>query len=291
MPCNRRSIGGLTFGALAATLLLVALSPLQPIQAQQGRQSQPGRPAQQGRGARPPATAQPTQPPAQVPIFRSGVGAVLVDFKATDRQGRFISDLTAADVQVFEDGVEQQISTFSLVNVPTRITPAAPPRPGWPEPDTTTNADADGRLYLIALDDVHVNPHRSDTVQQLARAFITRHLAPNDRAALVATSGRYALALEFTNSQARLLAAVDRFVAGFGAFSIGDATSNREAARSTFHYLESMAKWHWHRGRSDCRGRRRRRPLRRGRAVDRGRRRGQPGRPHPRERLRAVLAR
>jgi VWFA-related protein len=59
----------------------------------------------------------------------------------------------------------------------------------------------------------------------------------------VATSGRYSLALEFTSNRQRLLAAVDKFQAGYGAFDVSDRGSNKEAARATFRYLAHMAGW------------------------------------------------
>jgi VWFA-related protein len=52
----------------------------------------------------------------QVPTFRGGVSAVLVDVVVTDRDGRPIADLTRDDFQVFEDGAPQTISTFDVTD-------------------------------------------------------------------------------------------------------------------------------------------------------------------------------
>ena len=49
------------------------------------------------------------------PVFRVGTELVVVDLVATDRSGRFVDDLQAADVQVFEDGKSQQVQFVTLV--------------------------------------------------------------------------------------------------------------------------------------------------------------------------------
>jgi VWFA-related protein len=186
----------------------------------------------------PAATSQRGQAPT--PTFRGDVAAVLVDFRVTDDEGRFVNDLTATDVQIFENGVAQRISTFSLIGIPSAPALPAGTWPGMPTPDTATNADASGRLFLIALDDVNVHPHRSGTLQELARLFITRYLGPNDQAALVATSGLAEMTREFTGNRQQLLTAVDNFVAGFGGTC---DRSNQATGHGTFYCLESMATW------------------------------------------------
>jgi VWFA-related protein len=58
----------------------------------------------------------PAPPVQEVPTFRAGVNAVLVDVVVIDRQGRPISGLTREDFQVFEDGVAQTIATFDVTD-------------------------------------------------------------------------------------------------------------------------------------------------------------------------------
>ena len=58
--------------------------------------------------------AQPPQPDRR-PTFRSATALVEVDIIARDGGGRFVSNLTAADFEVFEDGQRQTIDHFYLV--------------------------------------------------------------------------------------------------------------------------------------------------------------------------------
>src|SRR6187455_2527721 len=68
--------------------------------------------------AQQPAPA-PQTPADQPPVtFRVEVNYVEVDAFVTDGQGNPVSDLTANDFDVLEDGKPQKVSAFSLVNIP-----------------------------------------------------------------------------------------------------------------------------------------------------------------------------
>jgi VWFA-related protein len=154
------------------------------------------------------------QQPQQPPItFRAEVNYVEVDARVLDRDGKFITGLKAEDFQVFEDGKPQKIAAFSMVNIPLerveRPLFAAKPI----ERDVRTNLDAaDGRVYVIVLDDLHTAALRSPRIKAAARLFIERYVGANDLAAVVHTSGRSDAGQEFTSSQGRLLRAVDMFM-------------------------------------------------------------------------------
>jgi VWFA-related protein len=154
------------------------------------------------------------QPPQQPPItFRAEVNYVEVDARVLDQQGRFITDLKPQDFQIFEDGKPQKVTAFSLVNIPLERTerPLFASKPI--DPDVRNNMQAaDGRIYVIMLDDLHTAPLRSQRVKVAAKQFIERYVGANDLVAVVHTSGRSDASQEFTTSQTRLLRAVDRFM-------------------------------------------------------------------------------
>jgi VWFA-related protein len=188
------------------------------------------------------AAAAAAQPPDRP--FRRRVEGVQIDVRAVDRDGRFVRDLTKDDVTVFEDGREQSITAFDLVEIPV-VAERAPAVP-IVDPDVASNAVADqGRIYLIVLDDLHTHPLRSVTVRALAREFIERNLGPNDRAALIATSGRRELATEFTGNRGLLLDRAGRFEGGFaaGAQCGSDKVPCLADEQATMRYLTTLAKW------------------------------------------------
>ncbi len=79
------------------------------------------------------------------------------------------------------------------------------------EPDVRSNAGAEGRIYLILLDDVHVHPSRVPRVRDALRQFIERNFGTNDLAAVVRVRGGSQDSQDFTNNPRLLLRAIDRF--------------------------------------------------------------------------------
>jgi VWFA-related protein len=174
------------------------------------------------------ATAQaPARPPAPQTdasvappdvTFKVEVNYVEEDVRVVDTKGNFVPNLKREDFQLLEDGKPQKINTFGMVDLP--LTPATSSRPLFMgkdalpiEPDVASNEQVlDGRLYLILLDDYHVDPLRSQTVRNLARRFILEKLGANDQAAVVVTSGLRAASQDFTQNRHLLLEAVDHFL-------------------------------------------------------------------------------
>jgi VWFA-related protein len=150
-----------------------------------------------------------TPPPV---TFQVEVSYVDIDAVVTDERGNFVEGLTKDDFLLFEDGKPQEISTFSLVDIPM---PAASQRSGGVPASTSdvkSNANPiSGRLYVIVMDDLNVSPLRTKVVVGAARLFIERYFGPNDMAAITYTSGRTDANQEFTSERALLLAAIDKF--------------------------------------------------------------------------------
>lgn len=157
------------------------------------------------------------QPPGpaeqrQAPTFRVEVNYVEIDATVTDAQGNFVRDLTKADFALIEEGEEQTISAFTMVDVP--VERVDPPlfRGTAIEPDVRTNiGEFNGRVILIVLDDLQVDFRRTGVVRAAAKQFVRRFVGVNDLVAVVNTGGRASRGQDFTNSQARILAAIDRF--------------------------------------------------------------------------------
>jgi len=159
----------------------------------------------------PPAPAQPAQQPSGDVTFRVEVNYVEVDAVVTDASGQIVTDLTQADFEVLEDGRPQKVTAFSLVNLPIERS-VRPLFAGAPiESDVRANTSAEGRIYVIVLDDLHTNFTSTARVRQFLRAFIENNFGTNDLAAVVYTSGRSTAGQEFTNSRRLLVEAVDRF--------------------------------------------------------------------------------
>ena len=152
------------------------------------------------------------QQPAPSATFQVEVNFVDIDAVVTDERGNFVGDLTKDDFVLLDDGEPQEISTFSLVDIPMPSAGARQDAAAASLSDVKSNAQPiSGRLYVIVLDDLNVAPLRTKVVVNAARQLIERHFGPNDMAAITYTSGRTDGAQEFTSERAALLAAIDKF--------------------------------------------------------------------------------
>jgi VWFA-related protein len=77
-----------------------------------------------------PAAQAPAEPPT-IPVLAAEVA---VDFVVRDKKGRIVRDLKPSDVEVYEDGVRQDVALFQLVttSLPDERPEAAPPTPSTP---------------------------------------------------------------------------------------------------------------------------------------------------------------
>ena len=181
------------------------------------------------------------------PTFRSNVNAITLDVRVVDDHGQFVADLSKDEVQVFEDGVEQTLTAFSLVNIPVRADMR--PREGTAPVDSDSASNditTEQRLYILLLDDLRSEPTRSASIKAQARDFIEHRFNENDRAVVLTTSGRKGLVQEFTNNRKRLLDAVDKFEAGFDA-RVKCGSDSRECScnddRTAYQTLSGVAQW------------------------------------------------
>ena len=64
--------------------------------------------------------------PQQTPVFRAGVDLVNLGVTVTDKKGTLVTDLTADDFEVFEDGQKQTVTLLRAGAAPERRARAAP---------------------------------------------------------------------------------------------------------------------------------------------------------------------
>ena len=152
----------------------------------------------------------------QQPTFRVQVEAIEIDASVTDASGRVVTDLTRDDFEILENGKLQTITSFGLVNIP-RVRAERPLfAANAIEPDVQSNNQAEGRLYVIALD--QVKGQQILRTRRFVRRFLEQYFAPNDLGAVVFL-GRadHSKAQGLTNNPRLLLQAVDSFSGGLSA--------------------------------------------------------------------------
>jgi VWFA-related protein len=156
----------------------------------------------------------------QAPVFRSSIDLVHLDVSVLDRDRRPVRGLRDVDFTIYQNDVPQRVVAFSAVDVPDTAATPAPPWTREVPAEIQTNEgsqDAEGRLFVLLLDDAMMPPHPGPiaTARDVARKFLDR-VTPADRVAVVfSMSGRNQ---NFTNDRPRLLAAIDSLNLGYATY-------------------------------------------------------------------------
>lgn len=188
------------------------------------------------------------QQPSQIetPVFRSAVDAVEIDAFVVDGDGNPVTDLEAADFEVLEDGRPREITSFALVDIPIARRERLQYAPAVIPPDVSTNAHAEGRVYLVAIDELS-GPMVPRT-RLVLRRFLEEHFAENDSAAIVYVGrGSTKETQDFTTDRRLLLQSVDKLTGAFGSSDLETShLLDREAEfllRSRMRSLRSLTEF------------------------------------------------
>jgi Ca-activated chloride channel family protein len=123
----------------------------------------------------------------QRPAFRSTIDLVMLNVTVTGPGGRYVSDLSADDFEVIEDGRPQEVAFFSPANVPLSVSLVL---------DTSSSMDDEMALS-----------------KQAAMDFVAR-LRPGDVAELVTFDSRVDVLQPMTSDRSLLEGAIQRMRAG-----------------------------------------------------------------------------
>jgi VWFA-related protein len=151
--------------------------------------------------------AQNPQAPAQTEPFRTSVELVTTDVVVRDNNGQFMADLTKDDFEVIEDGVLQTVISFSLVHGGRTFNIAAPPPAPVAEgiilPPTRPAADAAGRIFILFVDDLHLDFRNTGRIRDLFKKIAQELIHEGDMFGIVST-GPSSLSIDLTYDRRRL---------------------------------------------------------------------------------------
>src|SRR5688572_6815086 len=173
------------------------------------------RPAAQAAPSAPPAT---TQTAPQRPTFSVQVDLVTTDVIVRDQRDQFVSDLKPEEFEVFEDGVKQDIVSLVLTHGGRVFNVQAPPAAAAPEgiilPPARPTNDAAGRVFLIFIDDLHLDFRMTPRARDLMQRMLRNLVHDGDMFGIVST-GTSSISEQLTYDRQVLEAAVSR-VTGSG---------------------------------------------------------------------------
>ena len=172
-------------------------------------------PAAQTRPAAAPAPAPAAQAPAQPtsPTFRVRVDLVTNDIVVRDEKGNFIPDLRPEDIQVYEDGVLQELSQMTVVTGGRVYNPMTAPVAAAPEgiilPQKRTVSDVSGRIFLFFVDDQHLQFGNTSRVRQLFQK-ISKELVHDGDLFGIVSSGPSSIQVDMTYDKRQIDEAVNK---------------------------------------------------------------------------------
>src|SRR5688572_26341250 len=141
------------------------------------------------------------------PDFTTRVELVTTDVVVRDGGGQFIADLKKEDFEVLEDGVPQNIISFSLTHGGRSYNIAAPPPAPVAEgiilPPTRPPSDAAGRIFLIFVDDLHLDFRNTGRIRDLFKKIAKELIHEGDMFGILST-GPSSLSINLTYDHKRL---------------------------------------------------------------------------------------
>jgi VWFA-related protein len=165
--------------------------------------------------AQPPATPPTQEPPRQV--IRRQIDVVTTDVIVRDNRGQFVADLKKEEFEVYEDGVQQEVVSFVLTHggrVYNQMLPAPPkPQAGIILPPARPTNDAAGRIFIIFVDDLHLDFRNTGRIRDLFKKVSTELIHEGDMFAVV-SSGPASIEIPLTYDRRRLDEALKKVTGG-----------------------------------------------------------------------------
>lgn len=180
-----------------------------------------------------PPPAAPQQPPQDSQaVIRTGVAEVLLDVVVRDRRGRLVRNLKPEDLEIYENGVKQDIRAFRLAATERRRTERteAPAPPAGASPAQTARPMPLRAVNLLCLVFHNLDPVNRTRALRMAESVLKEDFPPNTLAAVFTLDDYLTPVSPFTDQKPDLLAAVQQAFSGrsldFDQASVAVLTAN-----------------------------------------------------------------
>lgn len=169
-------------------------------------------------------------------MLRIGVDLVQVDATVTDARGRHVTDLTADDFEIVQDGRPQPISTFAYIRTASATPATTTPSPAPIAPRRPLSRDQIRRTIAIIVDDLGLSFESMYRVRESVRKFLDTQMQQGDLVAILRTGAGSGALQQFTSDRRVLDAALDRLrynmMTRVAAFSMPEADRPIEEFRN-----------------------------------------------------------
>ena len=162
----------------------------------------------------PPAQEKPVQ--GQDRIVRR-LDIITQDVVVRDNSGLFVADIKKDEFEVWEDGIKQKLESFVLIHggrVYNQTLPEPPrQRDGIILPPTRPSNDAAGRIFIIFVDDLHLDFRNTGRIRDLFKRISTELVHEGDMFSIVST-GPSSIEIQPTYDRRRLDEARNKITGG-----------------------------------------------------------------------------
>ncbi|MDQ4121070.1 MAG: VWA domain-containing protein [Acidobacteriota bacterium] len=141
---------------------------------------------------------------------------IQIDATVTDDKGNVVTDLTADDFEIFENGEKQTITNFSFINIQPQKPAAAPPKnvakdaPPAPVVPNNLRSGEVQRTIALVVDDLGLSFASVVFVRDALRNFVDKQMQPGDLVAIIRTGSGIGALQQFTSDKRLLYAAIEK---------------------------------------------------------------------------------
>ena len=150
------------------------------------------------------------------PNFKVNIDLVTTDAIVRDTRGQFIADLKPGEMEVYEDGVKQAITSLTMIHGGREFNVLAPPaavRDGLILPPSRPRSDTAGRVFLIVIDDLHLDFSVTPKTRQILTQALRELIHDGDMFGIVST-GYSSISEQLTYDRQVLESAISRVTGG-----------------------------------------------------------------------------
>ena len=149
----------------------------------------------------------------QSPTFRVSVDLITTDLIVRDNKDQFIADLKPGEIEVYEDGVKQDIASLELIHggraYSVQAPPPAPVQEGIILPRNRPTNDTAGRVFLLFIDDLHLGFRETPRTRDLLKKMLKNLIHDGDMFGIV-TTGTSSISQQLTYDRQVLDSAISR---------------------------------------------------------------------------------
>src|SRR5436190_1234079 len=190
------------------------------------------------------AAAQTAKPSPTAPIegevVKISTNLIQMDFSVTDSKGRPITDLKPEEVEVYENGKKQRITSFNFFSDKREITKPVESKKksqiDVPIPGSEIRPEQVRRTFALVVDDLSLSFDSANSTRIALKKFVDEQMQNGDLVAIIRTGAGMGSLQQFTSDKRLLYAAIEKVrwnplgTGGLSAFAPIEPTPRDQAA-------------------------------------------------------------